>query len=209
MLKLASLLLMGLLFVGCSTQKGDRGIATSIIRYDYGENIFRVLPTEASKVWVTLVRDKVKSDGCNGVYFASAPEIEQRYATERVIPSVQPRPIRRTCAEATVTEDGRTIPGSCGPLTQAVSLKPAHTETVTFGYKLNIGPMYITERGCTGPSAFQITYQTVVSSPIELEMTPKMGLTIGVPEGIDRIEVSTIAPKVVSGSATHVINLKK
>ncbi len=211
MAKSASLLLLGLLFAGCSTHKGDRGIATSLIRYDYGENIFRVLPTDAktNKIWVTLVRDDVESDSCNSSYFGSAPVIEKRYVTERVIPAIQPYPRRRICTKPTITEDGRTIPGVCPPLTSRVIVKPSHTENIIFGYKLDIDGIRTNERGCVGPGENKITKKTVVSAPIELAVNSRMGLTIGVPENISRIEVTTIAPKLVEPvSGTHVIELK-
>lgn len=210
MLKSASLLVLGLLLFGCSTQQTNRTIATSIQRFDYGENIFRVLPSDTMRIWVTLVRDNVKSDSCNRNYFASAPKIEQRYATHRIVPAIQPHPIRRRCSAATVSADGRTIPGTCPQLGQRTEVLPGIQETIIFGYKLDIGGIFTTELGCTGPRAGEVTYQTVVSAPIELEVTSSMGLTIGVPEGIDRIEVTTIPPKVVKPqSGTHVIDLSK
>lgn len=147
------------------------------------KSVFKVEATQADKVYIKLIKDRVKMDSCNraSIQVLNIKDIEVASIEERVVPGVFLPP---KC------EPYKTISGkpAKGTVCKTV-ITPSETKFVKIlektGVDIETG-VFETEMHCPAEPYLA----TAVSQEIELDIKPGKAFKITTPSYIDRIELS-------------------
>lgn len=157
--------------------------ATSILKPE--KSVFKVEASQADKVYVKLVKDRVEMDSCNNVAVAvvDVKDVTITKVIERVIPV----PVRDMECRPVLDINGN--PVHRGGCERNLPIYTPKTELVEVVEKTGVDiEAYVTTTEIHCPVEPYLA--TAISNEIELDVTPGKPFTITAPGSIDRVELS-------------------